>query len=83
MGTDFIALQRRVRPFHRRSPWAALFGDAERGAVGVLGVDAEIAQNAEHRLRRLEERTGRSLSDPRANAELSLAFEIDRRRIED
>jgi hypothetical protein len=35
-----------------------------------------------YRLRRLEERTGRSLSDPRANAELSLAFEIDRRRLE-
>lgn len=31
-----------------------------------------------YRLRRLEERTGRSLSDPRANAELSLAYEVDR-----
>lgn len=32
-----------------------------------------------YRLRRLEERTGRSLSDPRWVAELSLAYEIDRR----
>lgn len=30
-----------------------------------------------YRLRRLEERTGRSLSNPRAVAELSLAYEID------
>jgi sugar diacid utilization regulator len=32
-----------------------------------------------YRLRRLEEHTGRSLRDPRSVAELSLAFEIDRR----
>jgi hypothetical protein len=32
-----------------------------------------------HRLRRLEQRTGRSLAHPREIAELSLAFEIDRR----
>jgi DNA-binding PucR family transcriptional regulator len=32
-----------------------------------------------HRLRRLEQLTGRSLSEPRGIAELSLAFEIDRR----
>jgi hypothetical protein len=32
-----------------------------------------------HRLRRLEERTGRSLTDPRGVAELGIAFEIDRR----
>ncbi len=32
-----------------------------------------------HRLRRLEEHTGRSLADPRGTAELALAFEIDRR----
>jgi hypothetical protein len=32
-----------------------------------------------HRIRRLEQLTGRSLSDPRGIAELSLAFEIDRR----
>jgi hypothetical protein len=32
-----------------------------------------------HRLRRLEEHTGRSLGEPREIAELSLAFEIDRR----
>jgi hypothetical protein len=30
-----------------------------------------------YRLRRLEERTGRSLSNPRAVAELSSAYEID------
>ena len=34
-----------------------------------------------YRLRRLEERTGRILSDPRHLAELSLAFEVDRGRI--
>jgi hypothetical protein len=33
-----------------------------------------------YRLRRLEERTGRTLSDPRHLAELSLAFEVDRGR---
>ena len=33
-----------------------------------------------YRLRRLEERTGRSLSDPRQAAELSLAFEVVRGR---
>jgi hypothetical protein len=32
-----------------------------------------------HRMRRLEQLTGRSLSDPRGIAELSIAFEIDRR----
>jgi PucR C-terminal helix-turn-helix domain/GGDEF-like domain len=32
-----------------------------------------------HRMRRVEQLTGRSLSDPRGIAELSLAFEIDRR----
>ena len=32
-----------------------------------------------HRMRRLEQLTGRSLSDPRGIADLSLAFEIDRR----
>jgi PucR C-terminal helix-turn-helix domain/GGDEF-like domain len=32
-----------------------------------------------HRMRRLEQLTGRSLSDPRGIAELGLAFEIDRR----
>src|SRR6202040_1116370 len=32
-----------------------------------------------HRMRRLEQLTGRSLSDPRGIAERSLAFEIDRR----
>jgi hypothetical protein len=30
-------------------------------------------------MRRLEQLTGRALSDPRGIAELSLAFEIDRR----
>ncbi|MEY9860192.1 hypothetical protein ABH935_005828 [Catenulispora sp. GAS73] len=34
-----------------------------------------------YRLRRLEERTGRTLSDPRQVAELSLAFEVDRGRV--
>jgi hypothetical protein len=34
-----------------------------------------------YRLRRLEERTGRTLSDPRHVAELSLAFEVDRGRV--
>ena len=34
-----------------------------------------------YRLRRLEERTGRTLSDPRHVAELGLAFEVDRGRV--
>jgi DNA-binding PucR family transcriptional regulator len=32
-----------------------------------------------HRLHRIEERTGKSLSRPRDIAELCLAFEVDRR----
>jgi DNA-binding PucR family transcriptional regulator len=32
-----------------------------------------------HRMRRLEQLTGRSLSDPRGIAELNFAFEVDRR----
>ncbi|MFD0637272.1 PucR family transcriptional regulator [Catenulispora yoronensis] len=34
-----------------------------------------------YRLRRLEERTGRTLSDPRHLAELTLAFEVDRGQV--
>ncbi|WP_203707995.1 PucR family transcriptional regulator [Asanoa iriomotensis] len=36
-----------------------------------------------HRLRRLQERTGRSLTHPRDVAELTMAYEVDRRRTTD
>src|SRR5271155_3752461 len=47
-----------------------------RGAAGVLICPPTTVR---HRLRRIEKRTGRSLSRPRDVAELCLAFEVHRR----
>jgi DNA-binding PucR family transcriptional regulator len=47
-----------------------------RGAAEVLICHPNTVR---HRLRRIEERTGRSLSRPRDVAELCLAFEVHRR----
>jgi hypothetical protein len=55
--------------------WLDNGGSASR-AAGVLFCHPNTVR---HRMRRLEQLTGRSLSDPRGIAELSLAFEIDRR----
>lgn len=55
--------------------WLDNGGSADK-AAGVLFCHPNTVR---HRMRRLEQLTGRSLSDPRGIAELSLAFEIDRR----
>ena len=55
--------------------WLDNGGSASK-AAGVLFCHPNTVR---HRMRRLEQLTGRSLSDPRGIAELSLAFEIDRR----
>jgi hypothetical protein len=55
--------------------WLDNAGSAGK-AAGVLFCHPNTVR---HRMRRLEQLTGRSLSDPRGIAELSLAFEIDRR----
>jgi sugar diacid utilization regulator len=47
-----------------------------RGAAAVLTCHPNTVR---HRLRRIEKRTGRSLSRPRDVAELCLAFEVHRR----
>jgi hypothetical protein len=47
-----------------------------RGAAEVLICHPNTVR---HRLRRIEQRTGRSLSRPRDVAELCLAFEVQRR----
>ena len=55
--------------------WLDNGGSASK-AAGVLFCHPNTVR---HRMRRVEQLTGRSLSDPRGIAELSLAFEIDRR----
>jgi hypothetical protein len=55
--------------------WLDCGGSASRAASTLFCHPNTVR----HRLRRLEQRTGRSLADPRGIAELSLAFEIDRR----
>jgi DNA-binding PucR family transcriptional regulator len=55
--------------------WLDHGGSAAR-AAGALYCHSDTIR---HRLRRLEQRTARSLSDPRGIAELALAYEIDRR----
>ena len=55
--------------------WLDSGGSADK-AASVLFCHPNTVR---HRMRRLEQLTGRSLSDPRGIAELSLAFEIDRR----
>jgi PucR C-terminal helix-turn-helix domain/GGDEF-like domain len=50
------------------------------GSATAAGERLFVHRNTvHHRLRKLEDETGRSLSDPRAVAELSLAYETDKR----
>jgi DNA-binding PucR family transcriptional regulator len=56
--------------------WLDNGGSADRAAAALYCHPNTIR----HRLRQLEQRTGRSLSDPRGIAELTLAYEIGRRR---
>ena len=55
--------------------WLDADGSADRAAAALFCHPNTVR----HRLRRLQDRTGRSLSRPRELAELTLAFEIDRR----
>jgi PucR C-terminal helix-turn-helix domain/GGDEF-like domain len=56
--------------------WLDHGGSADRAAAALYCHPNTVR----HRLRRLEQRTGRSLSDPRGIAELTFAYEIARRR---
>ena len=55
--------------------WLDAGGSADRAAAALFCHPNTVR----HRLRRLQDQTGRSLSQPRELAELTLAFEIDRR----
>ena len=55
--------------------WLDADGSADRAAAALFCHPNTVR----NRLRRLRELTGRSLSEPRAIAELTLAFEVDRR----
>lgn len=55
--------------------WLDAGGSADRAAATLFCHPNTVR----HRLRRIEERTGRSLSDPRALAELTIAYETDLR----
>lgn len=55
--------------------WLDAEGSADRAAATLFCHPNTVR----HRLRRLQDQTGRSLSHPRELAELTLAFEIDRR----
>jgi hypothetical protein len=74
-GLDALSPEDRALLLDTFGAWLDCAGSADEAAK-LLFVHPNTVR---YRLRRLEERTGRSLSDPRANAELSLAFEIDRR----
>ena len=53
--------------------------DTDASVAGVAEVLICHPNTVRHRLRRIEKRTGRSLSRPRDVAELCLAFEVHRR----
>ena len=55
--------------------WLDAEGSADRAAAALFCHPNTVR----HRLRRFQEQTGRSLSQPRELAELALAYEIDRR----
>jgi hypothetical protein len=55
--------------------WLDADGSADHAAAALFCHPNTVR----HRLRRLQDQTGRSLSQPRELAELALAFEIDRR----
>jgi len=55
--------------------WLDAGGSADQAATALFCHPNTVR----HRLRRLQDHTGRSLSQPRELAELALAFEIDRR----
>ena len=74
-GLDQIPAGQRPVLLATLGAWLDNGGSADQ-AAGVLFCHPNTVR---HRMRRLEQLTGRSLSDPRGIAELSLAFEVDRR----
>ena len=72
---DRIPAGQRALLLHTFGAWLDSGGSADT-AAGLLFCHPNTVR---HRLRRLEEHTGRSLTDPRGITELSLAFETDRR----
>jgi hypothetical protein len=76
LGTlDQIAERDRALLLETFGAWLDAEGSADRAAA-VLFCHPNTVR---HRLRRLQDQTGRSLARPRELAELTLAFEIDRR----
>jgi hypothetical protein len=75
-GLDAISGEDRLVLLDTFGVWLDSAGSAEETARRIH----MHPNTVRYRLRRLEERTGRSLSDPRQVAELSLAFEVVRVR---
>ncbi|MDI5973746.1 helix-turn-helix domain-containing protein [Streptomyces sp. SL13] len=74
-GLDRLPPVQRALLLETFGVWLDSGGSADRAANALFCHPNTVR----HRLRRLEEHTGRSLGAPRAVAELALAFEIDRR----
>ncbi|QMU77997.1 PucR family transcriptional regulator [Streptacidiphilus sp. PB12-B1b] len=74
-GLDALPGAQRALLLETFGAWLDHGGSADRTAAALFCHPNTVR----HRLRRLEERTGRALSEPRDVAELSLAFETDRR----
>jgi len=74
-GLDQISTEERTVLLHTFGVWRDNRGSAKQAAQRLFVHPNTVRL----RLHRLEQRTGRSLADPRAVGELSLAFEIDRR----
>jgi hypothetical protein len=72
---DQVSADERARLLTTFGAWLDCGGSASQAANTLFCHPNTVR----HRMRRLEQRTGRSLADPRGIAELSLAFEIDRR----
>jgi hypothetical protein len=75
VGLDDISTDERAVLLRTFGVWRDSGGSADKAAQQLFCHPNTVR----HRLRRLEEHTGRSLTDPRWIAELSLAFETDRR----
>ncbi|MFF7756097.1 PucR family transcriptional regulator [Streptomyces sp. NPDC007971] len=74
-GLDRVSIAERALLLETFGAWLDNGGSAERTAERLY----VHANTVRHRLRRLEARTGRSLSDPRWVVELGLAYEVARR----
>jgi hypothetical protein len=74
-GLDTMAAEDRGLLLETFGAWLDCGGSADEAAKQLF----VHPNTVRYRLRRLEERTGRSMSDPRWIAELTLAYEIDRR----